>query len=316
MTEPKLMLLMSEVWTMTHARDLRGLAKLAVVAEAAGVDGIMIGEHVAMGPNAGYNGVPENPRDWLGEGTHVPDYAHPHGLHVLGAIAALTSRIRLLAASIISPLRHPLVLGKELVTVDLLAEGRLIFVPTVSWQEEEYAAIGIPFHQRGAILDEQLEVWEQAWSGETVSYDGTHYRFDSVYFEPKAWRPTGPQLWIGGMRLHPAALRRIVRYGSGYFPVLPPSGEDLERLRSGLEAAGRRFEDIELAMLVGLDTPFPDAVSPKALGPALDRAQPHMADGVSTFVIKPSQYIDDRDQLGDFCSEAIAGLRERAAATR
>jgi probable F420-dependent oxidoreductase len=299
---------------MTDARDLRGLAGLAQVAEDAGVDGIMIGEHVVMGPNAGYNGVPENPRDWLGEGTHVPEYAHPNGLHILGAVAALTSRIRLLAASIISPLRHPLVLGKELATVDLLSEGRLIFVPTVSWQEEEYAALGVPFHRRGAILDEQLEVWERAWRDETVAYEGTHYRFDGVHFEPKAWRPTGPQLWIGGMQLHSAALRRAVRYATGYFPVLPPSRDDLARLREGLEAAGRHFEDIELAMLVGLDTPFPDATSTKALAPALDRAQQHMADGISTFVIKPSQYIDDASQLGDFCREALAELTERAAA--
>lgn len=224
----------------------------------------------------------------------------------------MTSRLRLLAASIISPLRHPLVLGKELATADLISKGRLIFVPTVSWQEEEYAALHVPFHQRGEMLDEQLEVWERAWRDETIAYDGRHYRFDGVHFEPKAWRPTGPQLWIGGMELHPAALRRTVRYASGYFPVLPPSPEELGRLRQALEAAGRRAEDVELTMLVGLDTPFPNATSTKPLAPALDRAQAHMADGISTFVIKPSQYIDDRDHLAELCHEALAGLNERA----
>jgi len=312
MRDPKLMLLLSEAWTMTDARDLRGLVDLAVVAEQAGVDGIMIGEHVAMGPNAGVNGIPANPRDWLGEGTHDPRAPHPNGLHLLSSIAAVTTRVRLLAGAVLSPFRHPLVLGKELVTLDLVSRGRLIFLPSVSWQQEEYAAQGVPFHQRGRILDEQFGVWEHAWRDETVSYHGEHYDFDGIHFEPKAWRPSGPTLWIGGMTLHAAALRRVVSYASGYFPVLPPSEADLVRLRSGMEAEGRSFDELELAMFVGIDTPFPDDTSTKPLGPALDGAAEHMSRGISTFVLKPSQYIDDAGQLGDLCRETIAGLRERA----
>jgi len=312
MPDPKLMLLLSESWTMTDPRDLRGLVDLAVVAEAAGIDGIMIGEHVVMGPNAGVNGIPENPRDWLGEGNHVPSQPHPNGLHLLGAMAAVTSRLRLLAAAVLSAFRHPLVLGKELATVDLVSEGRLVFLPAVSWQEEEYAAQGVPFDQRGRILDEQLEVWQRAWRDEVVTFHGEHYDFADVRFEPKPWRPGGPTLWIGGLRLHPAALRRLVRYGSGWFPILRPSEDDLARLRAAMEQVGRRFEELELATLLGLDTRFPDATSTKPLAPTLDGARKSLARGITTFVIKPSQYIDDRDQLGDFCRDALTGLGGRA----
>jgi len=312
MPNPKLILLLSEGWTMTDPRDLRGLVELAVVAEDAGIDGIMFGEHIVMGPNAGVNGPPENPRDWLAVGNHVPGDPYPNALHLLSAMASVTTRVRLLAAAVLSAFRHPLVLGKELTTLDLVSKGRLIFMPTVSWQKEEYEAQGVPFHLRGKILDEQLEVWQRAWRDENVTFHGEHYNFADVRFEPKPWRPSGPTLWIGATRLHPAALRRIVSYGAGYFPGIPPSRDDLARLRAAMEEAGRSFEELELTMMLGLDTRFADATSTKPLAPALDGARKAISRGFTTFVIKPSQYIDDRNQLGDFCHEALTGLRERA----
>ncbi len=312
MPDPKLILLLSESWTMTDPRDLRGLVDLAVVAETAGIDGVMIGEHITMGPSAAVYGVPANPRDWLGPGMQRPDYPHPSGLHLLSAMAAVTSRLRLVAAAVLSPLRHPLVLGKELATLDLVSNGRLVFLPTVSWQEEEYTALGVSFRHRGKILDEQLEVWQRAWRDEVVTFHGEHYDFTDMRFEPKAWRPTGPTLWVGTIELHPAALRRVVRYGSGYFPGLPPSPDDLDQLRAAMEQAGRRFDELELTAFLGFGTGFPDATSTKPLVPVLDEARTLMAQGITTLVIKPAQYIDERDQLGDFCRDALTGLRERA----
>jgi len=312
MPDPKLMVLLSENWTMTDPRDLRGLVDLAVVAEDAGVDGVMIGEHVVLGPNAAINGTPANPRDWLGVANHPPGTPHPNGMHLLSAIAAVTSRVRLGAVAVLSPLRHPLVLGKELATLDLISRGRLVYLPAVGWQREEYEAIGAPFQQRGKILDEQLEVWERAWRDEPVSHHGKHFNFESISFEPKPWRPTGPELWIGGMGLHPAALRRIVRYGKGYLPLGPLSPDDLAHLREAMEANGRSLEELELVGGIGMASPFPDAVGTKELASALDETRNPMVDGFSTFVIKPSQYIDDRDQLGDLCRDALVGLRERA----
>ena len=79
------------------------------------------------------------------------------------AIAAATTRLRIALAAVIAPLRHPLLLAKQLATLDLLSEGRLVVQPTVSWHEQEYEALGVPFHQRGAILDEQLEAMAAAW---------------------------------------------------------------------------------------------------------------------------------------------------------
>ena len=92
-------------------------------------------------------------------------------------------------------------------------------LPTVSWHQDEYAALGVPFGQRGAMLDEQLEILERCWRPGPVSYHGRHYSFTDVWVEPHPFRPAGPALWFGGQRMHPALLRRLVRWGSGFNPL-------------------------------------------------------------------------------------------------
>ena len=312
---PRLVVALSENWTMIDPRDLAGLVTLATAAEAAGADGVLLGEHVCMGANAAVKGLPANPRDWLRDGNQDPRYAHPASLELLGAIASVTQTLRLLAVGLLAPLRHPLDMAKQLATLDLLSRGRLVVMPTTSWQQEEYAALGLDFHRRGEMLDEHLAVWEGAWREDGSSFDGRHYRFTDVFVEPKPWSATSPAVWIGGLRLNPRALRRVVRYAAGWFPTRPPSDEDLALLRRSLSAAGRSIDDLEMVMWLGGNTPFPDDVSTKPLEAALDAAAPHLARGVSTFALKPSQYIDDPAQLGDLCRAAISGLADRASAT-
>jgi probable F420-dependent oxidoreductase len=278
----------------------------AVQAEKAGFHGVMIGEHVVLGPNAASNGVPENPRDWIKRGNQHPTYPHPSSNILLSAIAASTTKLRLLAAALLTPLRHPLLVAKELATLDLLSNGRLIFMPAVSWQKEEYEALGVPFDQRGRILDEQLEIWDKLWkNGSPVSHQGGHFRFDDTWVEPSPYRRGGPDMWMGGLQCAPWVVRRAVKYAKGFFCILPPTDVQLAELREAMTAAGRSMSEMELgAFLFG--PPFKDATSLLDLDEALAPVPDLVRRGFNTLVIKPSQYIDDGAKFGAFCRDVIS----------
>ena len=303
MTPPKLILILSENWTLTSSRDLRSIVRFAVEAEDAGFDAVMVSEHVVLGPDADADGLPSNPRDYALPGNQDPATPWPSSLVLLSAVAAATTRLRLVAGAIIPPLRHPLLVAKDLATLDLLSEGRLVIQPTVSWHRPEYDALGVPFGSRGELLDEHLAAWDVLWRDSPASFDGTHYRFHDVYLEPKSFRPEGPTLWFGGSSLHDRLVDRIVTYGDGFNPLGRPSPQDLFRLREAMAAAGRSIDELE--MVGGTRGVFPDPSSVADLAQALSSIPEQVAAGFTSICIKPSQFIDDADRLGQFCREVV-----------
>ena len=288
---PRLVLILSENWTLVPPGRLRALVDMAVEAEAAGWDAVMVSEHVVLGPGADAAGVPENPRDYALVGNQDPATPWPSSLVLLSAIAAATTRLRLAASAIIAPLRHPLLLAKELATLDLLSGGRLVVQPTVSWHPPEYEALGVPWERRGALLDEHLAAWAVLWRDTPASFAGRHYGFTDVYLEPKPVRPDGPRLWFGGSSLHERLLRRLVRYGHGFNPLGSVSDDDLARLRSALREAGRDPDELEL--VGGTRGRFPDAASVAPLDDALASIPAQVARGFGTICVKPSQFTDE-----------------------
>jgi probable F420-dependent oxidoreductase len=306
-TPPKLVLILSENWTLTPPRDLGALVRMAVEAEEAGIDAVMVSEHVVLGPGADSNGIPDNPREYALVGNQDPATPWPSSIVLLAAIAGATTRIRLAASAIIAPLRHPLLLAKELATLDLLSGGRLVVQPTVSWHRPEYEALGVPWEKRGELLDEHLAAWDVLWRDTPASHEGRHYRFEDVYLEPKPFRPDGPRLWFGGGSLHARLLRRLVRYGHGFNPLGAPTDEDLARLGAALAEAGRDISEIE--MIGGTRAVFPDARSPAPLGPALESIPAQIERGFGTFCVKPSQFTDDPADVPALCRDLVAYTR-------
>ncbi len=303
MTPPRLLLVLSENWTITPPRDMRALVRMSVEAEQAGIDGVMVSEHIVLGRSAGADGVMANPRDYAYPGNQEPDMAWPSSIVLLSGIAAATERLRLVAGAIIAPLRHPLHLAKELGTLDLLSEGRLAVIPTVSWHQDEYAALGVPFEQRGAILDEQLEVLEQCWRPGPVSHHGTYFSFEDVWVEPRPYRPDGPVLWFGGQRMHGALLRRLVRWGRGFNPLGSPTAEDLAALAGGLAAAGR--DPASMEMIGGIRGRFADGVGAADIDEALEALPAQLAQGFDTICFKPSMYVDDASEVAALCRNLV-----------
>ncbi|MGH3049718.1 MAG: TIGR03619 family F420-dependent LLM class oxidoreductase [Gaiellaceae bacterium] len=306
MADAKLVLVLSENWTLTSPRDLRALVRMAVEAEAAGADAVMVSEHLALGPNSNAEGEPENPREYALPGNQPPETPWPSSLVLLSAIASATTRLRLAASAIIAPLRHPIALAKELATLDLLSEGRLVVQPTVSWHRDEYDALGVPFTKRGELLDDHLAAWQALWRETPASFEGRHYAFRDVYAEPKPFRPDGPRLWFGGESLHPRLLRRLVAYGHGFNPLGRPSEEDLERLAAAFAEAGRDASELELVGGTRAIFPGPDGVAD--LDRALSSIPEQRERGFTSFCLKPSQFTDDPAEVGELCARAVAFL--------
>jgi probable F420-dependent oxidoreductase len=308
MTPPKLILILSENHTLVPPRDPMSLVRMAADAESAGFDGVMVSEHVVLGAGADAAGLPANPRDYALPGNQDPATPWPSSLVLLGAVAAVTSRIRLIASAVIPPLRHPLLIAKELATLDLLSGGRLVVQPTVSWHRAEYAALGVPFESRGERLDEHLEAWRLLWRESPAAFEGTHYRFDDVWLEPKPSRQEGPRLWFGGQRMHDRLLRRLVGYGGGFNPLGRPSDDDLTRLRAALAAAGRGGAELEL--VGGTRGRFSNADDVADLDEALGAIPEQIGRGFTTICIKPSQFTDEQGAVPDLLRRIV----ERVAA--
>jgi len=301
---PRILLILTENHTMRPEPDVADLVGFAVAAEQASIDGVMVSEHVVLGSSADAAGRPANPRDYALPGNQDPATPWPSPLVLLSAIAAATQRIRLVAGALISPLRHPLVLAKDLATLDRLSGGRLVVQPTVSWHRDEYDALGIPFERRGDILDEQLEVWSRAWAGSPVSFEGAHYRCADVWVEPQPVTPNGPPLWFGGSSVHRRVIDRIVRYGSGFNPLGQPDDAGMASLERALISAGRSPAEIEYVGGTRGRFAGPDQVAD--LDEALAAIPALMARGFTTICVKPSQFIDETAQIGDFCRELAA----------
>lgn len=291
MSAPRLVLVLSENWTLVPWRDLPALVRIAREAEDAGFDGVMVSEHVVLGPGADAAGRPSNRREYALPGNQDPRTPWPDPLLLLAAVASATRRLRLIASSVIAPRRHPLALAKQLATLDLRSEGRLVVQPTVGWHREEYEALGVEFDRRGDLLDEHLEAWGVAWRESPAAYDAHHYRFSGAYLEPKPSLPEGPPLWFGGGSVHDRLVRRLVRYGSGFNPLGQPSDEDLARLQAGMREAAR--DPAELEMIGGVRGRFPDGRRVADLGEALARIPPQIERGFTTFCLKPSRFVED-----------------------
>jgi len=300
----RLVHVLSENWTLVPPRDLRALVRMAQEAEDAGFDAVMTSEHVVLGPGADAKGLMPNPRDYALPGNQDPAMPWPSSLVVLSAIASATATLRLAAAAIIAPLRHPLLLAKDLATLDVLSEGRLVVLPTVSWHEPEYRALGVPFAHRGALLDEHLVAWHAAWGPSPATHTGRFYAFEDVWLEPKPWRTEGVRLWFGSSTVHDRLLRRMVRYGHGWNPLGRPSDQDLDRVRRALAKAGRSLDELEL--VGGTRGRFPDAASPADLDEALATIPEQVERGFTSICIKPSQFLDDPTRHAAWCRDVVA----------
>ena len=217
------------------------LVRLAVDADAAGVDRMSLPDHVAFGEQLDAYGDPKLGGTAGGRQPTGPDGHWLEPLTTIAHLTAVTDRIRFGTGILIAALRRPVVLAKTAATIDVLSGGRLDHGVGVGWQREEYEAAGLDFDDRGAQLDHTLEVCETLWREREANHRSDRLAFSSIHQMPKPVQAGGVPIWVSGT-VNRRAMRRLARFGSGWIPWGPdavdlPSG--IQKMRAAVEAEGR-----------------------------------------------------------------------------
>jgi probable F420-dependent oxidoreductase len=201
--------------------------RVAQAAEAAGFDSVWTGEHVVL-PDPQVPPSPAGPRD---------PFLDP--AVALTWVAAHTQRLRLATGIIILPQRNPVVLAKEIASLDVLSGGRAVLGIGAGYLEPEFRALGVPFARRGERTDESIDALRALWNDEKPAFAGAFVSFSGIDAHPRPVQKGGVPIVVGGAS--PGALRRAVARGNGWYGFAMDVAT-AERAIRGLEAAAKQVE--------------------------------------------------------------------------
>lgn len=216
------------------------LVPLARGAEAAGFDGVMLGDHVVM--PAAIQAEASYTRD--GKSPMGFETAWPECLTAMAYILGATTTLRVISSVLVLPMRNPLITAKSVQTMAVMSGGRVVLGVGSGWMAEEFAALGAPFAGRGARTDEAIQIVRTLGTTGAVDWHGEHFDIPRVSGHPTPPRPV--PIYVGGEA--EAALRRAARLGDGYLSVLRTRAsllKRLARLNALREAAGRADQPFE-----------------------------------------------------------------------
>jgi probable F420-dependent oxidoreductase len=200
-----------------HSLTGRDIAHVALTAERLGFSNVFVPEHFL---------IPTTQVDLSGD--HYFDAAT-----ALAFVAGATSTITVGSLVTILPLHNPVILAKQIATLDFLSGGRALAGMGVGWIKEEYDGLGVSFPKRGRMADEYLAAMFELWHNDSPEFDGEFVSFRDLAFGPKPICRPHPPIWIGGDA--DGALRRAARFGDGWAPWITPPDQlpaRLEFLRS------------------------------------------------------------------------------------
>jgi probable F420-dependent oxidoreductase len=243
-----------------------GLVTLAQGAERAGFESIWTVEHVVF-PDGYESTYPYDPSGKMAMAAHT---LLPDPLIWLTYVAAVTTTLRLGTGILILPQRNPVVLAKEVATLDDLSAGRVELGIGVGWLQEEFEALGIPFADRGKRTDEHIAAMRALWDGDHAAFDGSLVSFAGVSVNPKPRNGRVP-IHVGG---HSAvAARRAGRLGDGFMPGAGDLRELIDVMRQAAADAGRDAAAIEVsAFALGLLGDDPLGAAEELADQGVDRA--------------------------------------------
>jgi probable F420-dependent oxidoreductase len=225
--------------TLAERTTIEAVARMA---DDLGFDSIWCNDHVVIpGPSDG--------------GGAEPAYAAAYGqqrrqnvyepLITLAYLAAVTRRVRLGTSVYLLALRNPVLAAKQAISLDRLSDGRLVLGVGVGWLEGEFAALGVPYRERGSRTDEAIGVFKALCGQDSAEFQGRHHSFAGVEFLPKPVQQPHPPLWIGGRS--DAAIRRAARVGDAWHPshlTVDELRQQIAELRAECERAGRSPDQV------------------------------------------------------------------------
>jgi probable F420-dependent oxidoreductase len=286
-------------WQAIAFTEPEHLIDVARIAEEVGFDGLFVSEHL-FHPQTLVSRYPYSPD---GRPMFGPATPWPEPWSVIGAMAAVTTRLQFVTGVYILPLRHPIEVAKAVATVAVLSGNRVMLGVGAGWMREEFEVLGVDFASRGRRLDEMIEVLRTLWAGGMVEHHGKIFDFPPLQMAPVPERPV--PIAIGGTT--PAALRRAARLGDGWIgpgndPAdVPPLLQRLQALRREYGRERQPFETI-----VPLKTP-----------PDVDQFRRLEDEGVSSFLnypflytVGPTSSLDQKRRvLEQYGNEIIARAR-------
>jgi probable F420-dependent oxidoreductase len=262
-------------------------------AEELGFESVWGGEHVIRPTNI------EAPYPYSEDGSMPgePETPIPDPLIWLAYVASVAPTLRLGTCILILPQRNPVVLAKEVATLDHLSGGRVELGIGVGWLKEEFDVLGVPWARRGARNDEYIAAMRALWAGPHAEFHGDFVDFDPVTCSPRPLQASIP-ITVGGDT--PAAVKRAARLGDGFFPGTGDV-EGLRKLIRELAAAaedhGRDPKDIEVNAMFGAQMAEPAAGVEQFVELGVSRAMLP-----AFFFAGPGGL----DRLGEFAEKAIA----------
>ena len=265
--------------------DPEVLVRRARRAEELGFESVWVGDHIAL-PVSGSE-----------VGDNMPHQARLEALMALSFVAAVTRRVRLAVGVIVLPQRQPVLLAKQLSTLDVLSNGRLIVGFGVGYVDAELRALGASLHDRAARTDEYLEVMRALWSSsaEATSFSGRFVELNGVVQRPLPVQVPYPPVIFGGQST--AAYRRTVQLGDGWYGFdldVSATASALEELRAATSRFGRPAER----------PPLEITITPPAGPVSLETAQRYAQLGVDRLAVQP------RRMDGSAIDDLMASLAE------
>jgi probable F420-dependent oxidoreductase len=297
--------------------DAEALIQYGVRMEELGFDSIWVWDHIFLGVD--------------------PHFPIIESLSLLTAIAARTKKIKLSTGILVLPLRNPVLLAKQISSMDQLSNGRMLMAVAAGWYKREFDAMGVPFEQRGKIMGESLDIMKRLWTDDMVKGEWSQYQIPAGVMFPKPVQNPCPLL-IGGYA--DRVLKRAAVEGDGWLTYFykpeafveswakvcayaTEAGKDPATLMNGNQLpimVGKSRADVEEKMMKWLNVDFDiaqgsmssmDSAVMGNVDECVEQLKAHIDVGVQKLIFVPYKY--EMDQIEIIAKEIVPRLRAYAA---